>query len=367
MLEAVAVFLISLGLGQLVSTALRLQAASLVGASRWLGYLLGLGLLILGGLLLPYRFVVFLWIPFCGLLSFVILLLGGSFVWPPSDPHLIFEPNHPAHGTAQRVSIPDGENLIPGYLLTPPNGTGSEAAVCLIHGAGDTKTSYKWLLVNALLAEGFSILTIDLPGHGDYKYQMLTYPEVLSTIPTALQFLRSQSGVRWVGVIGISLGGAVAIRSLVEQKSTDSNLAEALVILETPVRLNYSQALFYREMWNTLYGTPTLWLLREMSVKQAWDTWQRGGYRSRYTTSQLFDLLAPLSNIGQLSHLPILLVYSRRDLVAPPDHALAMHQAVPQATLLETKKASHVGLTLMPEINRQVANWLKKQLIDDAS
>ncbi|MCB0193059.1 MAG: alpha/beta fold hydrolase [Anaerolineae bacterium] len=348
-----------------MSTALHLRALSLVGQNRWLGYLIGLGLISLGMTFLPSTFVVLLWVPLCGLLAFFVLLLGGSFVAPPPDPDQIFEPDHPAHGTSRQVQIPDGDDSIPGYLLKPPKSIGSEAAVCLVHGAGDTKTSYKWLLVRALLAEGLTVLTIDLPGHGDYRHRLLTYPEVLTTVPAALRFLRTQPGIRQVGVIGISLGGAIAIRSLVEALPHGSSVADALVVLETPIRLDYSKALFYQEMWRTLYGAPVLWLLREMSVKQAWDTWHRGGYRSRYTTGRLFELLDPQSCIGRLSPLPILLVYSRRDGVAPTEHAQAMRQAAPQATFIETKKASHVVLTLMPEINRQVASWLKKQLANN--
>lgn len=357
---AAAVFLVTLGIGQLAATVLQLRGASLVGGSRWLGYLCGLGLLLLGGVILPNSFVVLLWTPVIGLLAVSVLLLGGSFFWPPPNPDQIFEPDHPAHGTCRRVEIADGNNKIPGYWLMPPGG--SEAAICLVHGAGDTKTSFKWRLIRALLAEGLAVLTIDLPGHGDYRYRPLAYPEVLTTIPAALRFLRAQPDIYRVGVVGISLGGAIAIRSLAERSVAEPDLAEALVILETPIQLKLSKSLFYREMWNTYYGSPVLDLLREMSAKQVWDTWHEGGYRSRHSTSSLFDLLDPLVNIKRLDPMPILLVYSRRDRVAPPEHAQAMHQAAPQATLIETKKASHVVLTLIPVINCQVASWLKEQL-----
>lgn len=354
-----------MGGGQAVATLLQLQAASLTGAHKGWGYLLSLALLAVGGWLLPPTFAVLLWTPICGLLAVIVLLIGGSFAWPPPDPERLFEASHSAHQTARWLQIPDGSDEIPGCLLTPSQGSHSEAAVCLLHGAGDSKIAYKWLLVRALLAEGLTVLTIDLPGHGDYRHRPLRYPEVLSTVPAALRFLRTQPGIRQVGVAGISLGGAVAVRSLAEAPASAADLADALVIVETPIRVNYSRSLFYREMWSTLYGAPVLWLLRELSIKQAWDTWQRGGYRSQHSTGELFDLLDPRQSIKRLRQLPILLVYSRRDRVAPPEHAQAMHQAAPQATLMETKKASHVVLTLMPEVNRQVARWLKIQLADN--
>jgi pimeloyl-ACP methyl ester carboxylesterase len=134
------------------------------------------------------------------------------------------------------------------------------------------------------------------------------------------------------------------------------------VALETPVHLQYSRALFYGEMWRTYYGAPVLSLLREIIGRQMWQSWRTGGYRSRHNTAELIDLLRPLEYISRLKEMPILIVYSRRDLVAPPAAALALRQAAPQATLLEAKKASHVTLTLIPEINRQVACWLREQL-----
>jgi hypothetical protein len=39
-----------------------------------------------------------------------------------------------------------------------------------------------------------------------------------------------------------------------------------------------------------------------------------------------------------------------------------MQQAAPQASLLMAQKASHITLTLAPEINRHVARWLRAAL-----
>jgi hypothetical protein len=39
-----------------------------------------------------------------------------------------------------------------------------------------------------------------------------------------------------------------------------------------------------------------------------------------------------------------------------------MRQAVPHAAFIESKKASHVTLILIPEINQQLARWLSTQL-----
>jgi len=137
---------------------------------------------------------------------------------------------------------------------------------------------------------------------------------------------------------------------------------DALVVAETPTYLHYTRELYYREVWHTLYGSPVMSLLREVSVKQIRESWRSGGYYSRHTTSALFALLNPLDNIKKIERLPFLLVYSRRDWIAPPKMASAMHQAAPHAKLIQEKKASHVMLTLVPAINRQIARWLREQL-----
>jgi pimeloyl-ACP methyl ester carboxylesterase len=381
MLAVLSVFLITLGLGQLISTHWKLGGASLTGSSRLAGYGLGVLLLVSGVLTMPGHWSVLWWTLLAGPLTVILLLWGGSYISPPPHPHQLFEPNHPAHSGCYPVQIPDGDDLIPGLLLFPPmlpergknsssfvafsDKKGGGPAVCLIPGSGCTKTFFNWRLVRALLAEGLTVLTIDPPGHGDYRHRLLTYPDCLSTIPAAIRFLREQPGVTKVGLVGISLGGALAIRSLVENplaKSEIDSQLDALVVLEVPARVNYSRALFYRELWRTLYGSPGLSLLKEMSVKQVWQEWYSGGYHGKYSTAELIALLKPLESIRRVKDMPILQVYSRRDPIAPPEAARAMQQVAPQATFIESKKASHVMLTLIPEINRQVALWLRKRL-----
>ncbi len=365
-----AVLLIILGLAQLNSTYQGWRAASLVGARRGAGYGLGLLLLATGAALLPQSWGVLLWTPLAGLLTLGLLLLAGSMIDPPPHPDSLFEPTHPAHGSCRRAQIPDGDSLIPGYLLSPP--TFQPTAVLVIHGAGDTKTSYKWRLVKALLAEGLTVLTIDLPGHGDYRHRPLAYPDCLSTVPAALRFLRAQPGIARVGLVGISLGSALAMASLAQSvkdpkgfsNSLGSNIEQvaAFAALETPIELHYSRRMFYGEMWHA-YRAPVLSLFGEVSAKQLRQSWFTGGYVSRHkNTGEIIDLLNPLANIAGLKEIPLLLVHGGRDAIAPPAAGQALQQAAPQAELWQIKGASHVTLTLIPEANRRVACWLRQQL-----
>jgi len=355
-----SVFLITLGVGQIISTAWQLRGASLVGGNKPAGYGLGVFLLLLGAFILPDSWIMLAWAFLTGPLTLGVLLLGGSYLFPPPDPNQLFSSNHPAHGGCRPVQIPNGDACIPGLLLLPKSPARQHPAVCVVPGAGAHKTFFTWRLVQALLAEGLLVLVMDLPGHGDDRQRKLIYPDCLSTVPAALTFLRQQPEVTQVGLIGISLGGAMAIKSLVENPTLPP---AALVVVETPTHLVYTRALYYREMWNTLYGSPLMSLLREMSVKQILDSWHSGGYHSRHTTGELFALLKPLENIKKIGQLPLLLVYSYRDRIAPPTMAYAMHQAAPHAKLIQEKKASHVMLTLIPSVNRHIACWLREQLV----
>lgn len=372
----VAVFLITLGLGQLISTWQGWRGASLVGPRRLAGYGLSWLLLVAGALLLPNSWWVLGWALPAALLALLLLLLAGSYIDPPPHPDRLFEADHPAHGSCRRVQIPDGEYLMPGYLLTPPDPPHPplEGGVLVIHGAGDTKSSFKWRLVQALLAEGMAVLTIDLPGHGDYRQRPLAYPDCLSAIPAALRFLRAQPGIERVGLVGISLGSALAIASLIQTiedpkgffkpLGSGNGQIDALAALETPVALKYSRGLRYGEMWHA-YRAPVLSLWREVSVRQLRQSWFTGGYVSRHkNTAEVIELLNPLENIAHLGQVPILLMHGGRDNIAPAAAGRALQQAAPQATLIEVKGASHVTLTLMMEANRQVAQWVRERLED---
>lgn len=397
---AIAVFLITLGLGQLISTGRGWRAASLAGPSRLGGYSLGLILLLGGALLLPNSWYGLGWTVLAGPLGVGLLLWAGSRLNPPPHPDIFFSPAHPGHGSCLPVQIPDGEFLMPGLLLKPAsqppplrgvsanqqhtaadenafqrsavNGRRSvfRAGVLLIHGAGDTKTSFKWRLAQALLAEGLIVLSIDLPGHGDYRCRPLAYPDCLSAVPAALQFLSSRPGVERVGLVGISLGSAMAIRSLAENQDLTGfqnlsglrNQVDALAALEMPLEVKYSRMLRYREMWHA-YRAPVLSLLGEITARQMLASWHTGGYVSRHkNTGEIIALLNPLAAIARLKNIPILLVHGESDIIAPPAAGRALQQAAPEAALLTVKKASHVTLTLMPEVNRQVAKWLREKL-----
>jgi uncharacterized membrane protein len=72
--DALAVFLLTLGIGQMLSTYWQLRGLSLVGPSKWAGYTLANLLLLLGGILLPSSWGVLIWTLPAGIVTTVLLL-----------------------------------------------------------------------------------------------------------------------------------------------------------------------------------------------------------------------------------------------------------------------------------------------------
>lgn len=363
---AAAIFLITLGLAQLGASRWDLRGASLTGSHRWAGVGLGLLLMGVGWLWLPMpahpaTWAALLWVVPSVAAAMALLLLGGSFIDPPEHPDSIFAPTHPQHGGCARFTIPTGDDDqtgIPAVLLKPLPHKTTSAAVCLLHGAGDTKTGFKWRLVRALLTEGLTVLSIDLPGHGDYRHHPLRYPDCLSALPAAVEFLRNQAGIDRVGLLGISLGGAMALKWLARPGET----VDALAVIAAPLSLNYSPALRRREARHA-FTAPVGSIFREISVRQLRQSWQQGGYVSTLNTATLINLLNPLESIGRINKkIPVALVYSHGDSISPPGFGTALQKVAPQAELFVFKKLSHVTLILSPAVNQTISRWLAHTL-----
>jgi hypothetical protein len=97
MQAALSVFVITLALGQIISTSRGWRAASLVGPSRLAGYGLGVALLAVGALFLPNNWQVLWWTILAAPLALGLLLLGGSYIGPPPQPDQLLMADLQAH------------------------------------------------------------------------------------------------------------------------------------------------------------------------------------------------------------------------------------------------------------------------------
>jgi len=108
----------------------------------------------------------------------------------------------------RRVPGPDG--IVPGaegFTLVGTNGR----ALLLIHGSGDTPQTLRYL-AERLRAEGFTVRAPLLSGHGRglRQFATATAADYVRGVRAELDELRGQFD--WVGIIGLSMGGALAAR-----------------------------------------------------------------------------------------------------------------------------------------------------------
>jgi alpha-beta hydrolase superfamily lysophospholipase len=345
-------FLLMLGLMQLVAAHLDLRGASLTGSWRWPGYLVGGTLMVAGGLAAPRNLWEFATLLPASLLALICLVGIGSWLGRNLDPARFLRPGEWPEGHCEAVRISHVGGSIPGLLITPPAATGG--AVCVLHGSGDNKTAFKWRLIGELLGRGLTVLTIDLAGHGENEAPQ-RWPDCTAEISAALAWLRTRPGVQRVGLLGISMGGALGAQAAVAANPN------ALALCETPISLEYSPALVRREAWHTL-RSPVLGLLRETTAWQIRQTWTIKQGRREIGIADLIRLLDVPGQVARLT-CPVLLVYAQRDDVAPPNHGRRLSQvATAPNRFVLVPGASHLTLILLPQAIQAVADWFVQYL-----
>lgn len=345
-------FLLVLGLIQLLAARVDLRGLSLTGHWRRLGYLVAIALLVGGALLLPGTLLVFPMVLPASVLALVALATIGSLTGRDLDPARLLRPGDWPEGRCRAVRIPNREHLIPGLLITPPSP--SDAAVCLIHGSGDTKTAFKWRLIAALLNRGLSVLTIDLAGHGENETPQ-RWPDCTTEVPAALAWLRDRPGVARVGLLGISMGGTLSAHAAV------ATTPDALALCETPVSFHFTKAMVWREVWH-VSRSPVLTLLREITAWQIWRIWNIKPGKREIALSELIRRLDVPGHVARLQ-CPLHLIYGQRDGIAPPQHGQRLYQvATAPCQLTIVPGASHLTLVLMPQTTHTLADWFAEYL-----
>jgi alpha-beta hydrolase superfamily lysophospholipase len=143
-------------------------------------------------------------------IALVVVAAVGAWWWAGSqliapEPHRVaVPPDFPA----QLLSIPGPDRSIAAWWLD--RGPQSPA-VLLLHAKRGDRAS---MVSRARLLErhGFSVLLIDLQGHGETPGEAITFGwRESADARAALAWLRSARSSRRVGVIGCSLGGAAVL------------------------------------------------------------------------------------------------------------------------------------------------------------
>ncbi len=141
--------------------------------------------------------------------------LSREVVAGPARPQ---EPKPPFPYQIEEVTFQNGSGTLAGTLTVPP-GDGPFPVVLLISGSGlqdrdETVFGHKpfWVLANHLSRAGIAVLRVDDPGMG----KSTPHPEPPTTadfatdVEAGVAFLKQESRIGSVGLIGHSEGGAIA-------------------------------------------------------------------------------------------------------------------------------------------------------------
>jgi pimeloyl-ACP methyl ester carboxylesterase len=290
-----------------------------------------------------------------------------------ASPDVAFlNPGADAAHTAEAVAIPLGEGTIPGCWLAPKAGTG--AAVLLVHGATTEALAPYMFFIQALLARGVAVMSVELDGHGANARPFA--PEgVAENVPAALQVLFDRPGVdpARVGILGVSLGAACALHATAQRADIRAvaavglpltlsvglreKLGEALGILSphcAPIALKMAP--------DRLFS----FLINPMRV--AHDSGVVHRHILEAETPRVIDAalrhLAPLQHVERLIAVPLLVLTGAWDNIAPVRHARELHAAAPgPATLAIAPARNHFTIMTCPYAARTLADWFEAHLV----
>lgn len=259
----------------------------------------------------------------------------------------------------ERIDIPGAHGAVPALHLVP--GGGATGSVLVAHGSGCDKTFYAWRLADALVGRGLAVLLIDLDGHGESPRPQ-SDPQIVEAVAGPARWLRARYG--FVGILGMSLGGAVAARAVAEGAPCD-----ALALWEVPPRLRLSADEYRRVQLREarrLLRPQLLHLFRDGSPYHVIRAWQTSGIRATIGTWDLFDrldLLGSLRRIGARGDRPpLLLWYAGRDAVVPAGSEREVRQAAAGwGEWRDVPGASHLSLPIELEVVGGTAGWMQSK------
>jgi pimeloyl-ACP methyl ester carboxylesterase len=279
------------------------------------------------------------------------------------NPKLQLRPGSYRDRAIARVALEAAHGAVPALHIVPSGG--ARAAVCVAHGSGCDKSFYAWRLTDALVGHGLAVLLVDLDGHGESP-RAQAYPEIVASVAGPAHWLRAR--YERVGLLGMSLGGAVTARAAAAGAPCD-----ALVLWAAPPRLRLSAEEYRRVqiVEGLRIARPTLLhLFRDGSPQHVVQAWQTSGIRAQIGTWDLFEALDLLGSLARVAERgterpPLLLYYAGRDAVLHPGSAEEVRrETAGWGELRVVRGASHVSLAIEPEVIAGTVEWLAARLAD---
>lgn len=237
--------------------------------------------------------------------------------------------------------------------------------VVLVHGAQHDHSV--WILQSRWLAHhGFSVLALDLPGHGRSQGPALTdIPAMADWVLRAMQAVRANRPV----IIGHSMGSLIAL----EAAGQAPDAVRGIGLVGTAFPMNVSDVLlnaarddeerafdminrWSHARWIHRPGTPGPGFSVHVQNLRLMQRQPRGVLLNDFSACNAYE--AGLQR-AQALHCPALFVLGARDAMTPARAARGLISAVPKATVVEVAHSGHALMTEAPDATRQaIADWL---------
>jgi fermentation-respiration switch protein FrsA (DUF1100 family) len=252
----------------------------------------------------------------------------------PSRTHRPATENPARHGiTYQDITLVTSDGLkLEAWYSPSQNG----AVILVAHGFGGARSAE---LHAALARYGYGVVSWDARAHGESEGELCTwgYYETRD-VEAALAFALDQKGVRHVGALGQSMGGATILRA-----AASGDEIEAIVIDSAFPAIE--------EMVERVISSPIMRPTVRFFVERE--------------IGLIADDLRPIDEIGLISPRPIFILQGEQDTVIPPDSAQRLHDAAGEPRRLWIEEgAGHTEMyTLMPdEYMRRVTAFFDETL-----
>ena len=257
-------------------------------------------------------------------------------------------------------------------------GTGDP--MILLHGFG--VSSYTWHLISKPLSQKNKLFLIDLKGFGlsdkpsDNKYAISDQVDII------LSFIQ-KNDLRNLVLVGHSMGGAVALQTVLRSMKTENNPVKGLILIDSPA---YKQKLpefmqfltipffnkFLPAFFPARFGTKMM--LKKCFFDDTKITEEMVKNYSRFNdpagSSHAFIATANRiipENIEKITsqykeiQIPVLMIWGENDRIIPLDIGKRLEQSVPGSKLVVIPDCGHIPTEEKPEKTVEIiSDFLKR-------
>ncbi|NIN63341.1 MAG: alpha/beta hydrolase [Anaerolineae bacterium] len=220
-----------------------------------------------------------------------------------------------------------------GILYLPPFGDSPWPVICMVPEPGRGSESLG-AMAGKLAESGFSVLALDMRAIG--SNDSWRYPDVLILFPQAIDYLhtRDEIDASRVGLVGVGLGGDLAIRAAAEDRNIRAVVALGPVLM-------------------TENAQPGCDLLQAMTYTDA-IRWSR-----RHQRGELVNQVDAREHIPQLDSQPLFIIYGEEDRVVPP---LGTGRLSDNAEVKVTPGLGHLELVSDGRVLSWTTGWFRRHL-----